>query len=126
MLTENDVEWTWYIRKVKVRNSNGELNNIIHSITWTLEAEYIDPSDKEHYVRDFSSTTELPEVTDTSNFIEYDSLQKDVLISWITSNEGDESMSEHKQKVLRKLNQELGNSTEEEFSDLTTRVINFE
>ena len=68
----------------------------------------------------------MPEVTDTSNFIEYDSLQKDVLISWITSNEGDESMSEHKQKVLRKLNQELGNSTEEEFSDLTTRVINFE
>lgn len=126
MLTENDVEWTWYIRKVKVRNSNGELNNIIHSITWTLEAEYIDPSDKEHYVRDFSSTTELPEVTDNSNFIEYDSLQKDVLISWITSYEGDESMSEHKQKVLRKLNQELGNSTEEEFSDLTTKVMNFE
>ena len=126
MLTENDVEWTWHIRRVKVRNSNGELNDILHSITWTLEAEYIDPSDKEHYVRDFSSSTELPEVTDTSNFIEYNSLQKDTLISWITSNEGDESMSGHRQKIIKKLNQELGNSSKEEFSDLKPRIMNFE
>lgn len=125
MLTENDVEWTWFIRRVKVKSSNGELNDILHSITWTLEAEYIDPSDKEHYVRDFSSTTVLPEVTDTSNFIEYDSLQKETLISWIIENEGDK-LTENKQKTLAKLNRELGNSEEEEYSGMKTRVINFE
>lgn len=126
MITETDVEWTWYIRRVKVRNSNGELTNIIHSITWSLEGEYIDPSNKEHYVRDYSTITELPEVTETSSFIEYDSLEKDNLISWIVTNEGDEVISAHKQKIIRRLNEELGNSEEDEFSDLTTRVINFD
>lgn len=126
MITETDVEWTWYIRRVKVRNSNGELTNIIHSITWSLEGEYIDPSNKEHYVRDYSTITELPEVTETSSFIEYDSLEKDNLISWIVTNEGDEVISAHKQKIIRRLNEELGNSEEGEFSDLTTRVINFD
>ena len=126
MITETDVEWTWYIRRVKVKNSNGELTNIIHSITWSLEGEYIDPSNKEHYVRDYSTITELPEVTETSSFIEYDSLEKDNLISWIVTNEGDEVISAHKQKIIRRLNEELGNSEEDEFSDLTTRVINFD
>lgn len=126
MITETDVEWTWYIRRVKVRNSNGELTNIIHSITWSLEGEYIDPSNKEHYVRDYSTITELPEVTETSSFIEYDSLEKDNLISWIVTNEGDEVISAYKQKIIRRLNEELGNSEEDEFSDLTTRVINFD
>ena len=126
MITETDVEWTWYIRRVKVRNSNGELTNIIHSITWSLEGEYIDPSNKEHYVRDYSTITELPEVTETSSFIEYDSLEKDNLISWIVANEGDEVISAHKQKIIRRLNEELGNSEEDEFSNLTTRVINFD
>ena len=126
MITETDVEWTWYIRRVKVRNSNGELTNIIHSITWSLEGEYIDPSNKEHYVRDYSTITELPEVTETSSFIEYDSLEKDNLISWIVTNEGDEVISAHKQKIIKRLNEELGNSEEDEFSDLTTRVINFD
>ena len=126
MITETDVEWTWYIRRVKVRNSNGELTNIIHSITWSLEGEYIDPSNKEHYVRDYSTITELPEVIDSSSFIEYDSLEKDNLISWIVANEGDEVISAHKQKIIKRLNEELGNSEEDEFSDLTTRVINFD
>ena len=126
MITETDVEWTWYIRRVKVRNSNGELTNIIHSITWSLEGEYIDPCNKEHYVRDYSTITELPEVTETSSFIEYDSLEKDNLISWIVTNEGDEVISAYKQKIIRRLNEELGNSEEDEFSDLTTRVINFD
>ena len=126
MITETDVEWTWYIRRVKVRNSNGELTNIIHSITWSLEGEYIDPSNKEHYVRDYSTITELPEVIDSSSFIEYDSLEKDNLISWIVANEGDEVISAHKQKIIKRLNEELGNSEEGEFSDLTTRVINFD
>ena len=126
MITETDVEWTWYIRRVKVRNSNGELTNIIHSITWSLEGEYIDPSNKEHYVRDYSTITELPEVIDSSSFIEYDSLEKDNLVSWIVTNEGDEVISAHKQKIIRRLNEELGNSEEGEFSDLTTRVINFD
>lgn len=124
MITENDVEWSWFIRKVNVIKSDGELNDIIKSISWTLEAEYID-SGKEHYVRDFSSTTELPEVTDTSNFIEYDNLQKETLISWIIENEGDK-LTENKQKTLAKLNRELGNSEEEEYSGMKTRVINFE
>ena len=102
------------------------MTNIIHSITWSLEGEYIDPSNKEHYVRDYSTITELPEVTETSSFIEYDSLEKDNLISWIVTNEGDEVISAHKQKIIRRLNEELGNSEEDEFSDLTTRVINFD
>ena len=102
MITETDVEWTWYIRRVKVRNSNGELTNI-HSITWSLEGEYIDPSNKEHYVRDYSTITELPEVIDSSSFIEYDSLEKDNLISWIVTNEGDEVISAHKQKIIKRL-----------------------
>lgn len=125
MITENDVEWSWFIRKVNVMKSDGELNDIIKSISWTLEAEYID-SDKEHYVRDYSKITELSQVTDTSNFIEYNNLQKDDLISWIIANEGDEFISGHRQKLIRRLNEEIGNSTEEEFSNKTTRVINFD
>jgi len=125
MITENDVEWSWFIRKVNVMKSDGELNDIIKSISWTLEAEYID-SNKEHYVRDYSKITELSQVTDTSNFIEYNNLQKDDLISWIIANEGDEFISRHKQKLIRRLNEEIGNSTEEKFSNTTTRVINFD
>ena len=125
MITESDVEWSWSIRKVKVMKSDGELNDIIKSISWTLEAEYID-SDKEHYVRDYSKITELSQVTDTSNFIEYNNLQKDDLISWIIANEGDEFISGHKQKLIRRLNEEIGNSIEDEFSNTTTRVINFD
>lgn len=125
MITENDVEWSWFIRKVNVIKSDGELNDIIKSISWTLEAEYID-SNKEHYVRDYSKITELSQVTDTSKFIEYDNLQKEDLISWIITNEGDEVISRHKQKLIRRINEEMGNSTEEEFYDKITRVINFD
>ena len=123
MITENDIEWSWFIRKVM--KSDGELNDIIKSISWTLEAEYID-SDKEHYVRDYSKITELSQVTNTSNFIKYDNLQKDNLISWIIENEGDEVISEYRKKLIRRLNEEIGNSTEEKFSNKTTRVINFD
>lgn len=125
MITENDVEWSWFIRKVNVIKSDGELNDIIKSISWTLEVEYID-SDKEHYVRDYSKITELSQVTNTSNFIKYDNLQKDDLISWIIENEGDEVISEYRKKLIRRLNEEIGNSTEEKFFNKTTRVINFD
>lgn len=117
MITENDVEWFWFIRKVEVTKSDGELNNIIESISWTLEAEYID-SDKDHHVRDYSTVTKLSKIKDSSNFIEYNNLTKDDLISWIIENEGNEVISEHKQKIIRRLNEEMGNTT--------TRVINFD
>lgn len=117
MITQDDVTWTWFIRKVNLKKNEHDLKNVITSIQWTLEAEYID-SDKDHHVKCYSASTELLTATDISNFVDYDDIVKDTIISWIVSTEGEEKISSHKEKLIKRLNEDLGNEV--------TRVINFD
>lgn len=115
-VTFNNVEWTWFIRRVSVKKSLDNLSNIITSVSWSLKAEYIDPETQEHYVEDYSSITKL-NPPDEVNFIEYAQINNDIVVSWISSIES-EKLDGVKEEMILNLNQECGEEV--------TTVLNLE
>lgn len=114
-VTVNDVEWSWAIRRVSVKKSSDNLLNVITSATWLLEAEYIDVESKEQYVKGYADVTELS-APDENNFIGYDQITNDVVVSWIEEVEK-ERLDAIKEKIILKINQECGNEIDAVLKD---------
>ena len=105
-ITINNVEWTWFIRRVSVKKTHNNLSNVITSASWSLKAEYIDLESKDQYAEEYLHVTELDFPNET-NFIEYDNITNDIVISWIEIIES-EKLNLIKEEIISKLNQEYG------------------
>lgn len=105
-ITTNNVEWTWFIRRVSVRKSLDNFSNVITSASWALKAEYIDIENKEQYVEEYCSTSKFNLPSET-NFIEYEYIDDDIIISWIQIEES-ESIGSIEEEIISKLNEQCG------------------
>lgn len=104
-----NVEWQWSVRRVKINKVDGDLTNVVKAATWTLEAEYI-AEDGDQFLRGYADTTEFTD-PDSDAFIQFEEVDANTVVTWIESAEADR-MDAIKQKIITKLNNEMGNEVE--------------
>jgi len=104
----SNVEWEWMIRKVHT-TTQGDLENVITSVDWTLNAEYIEPDGDQHF-SGYSLTTEFPQANNET-FIAFPSVTSNTVVEWIKSVEGPEEMDYIEGKIINKLNLSIHEET---------------
>lgn len=100
--TLENVEWSWKLRRTEVKRSDNNLNNVIGSVSWTLEGEFFGEG-KEQYQASISKSIDLPSPSQ-EEFISIDNLDKKTLLEWTKSTLGNKKIIEYKQSIVNKIN----------------------
>jgi len=97
----SNVEWEWNIRRVKTA-TQGDMENVITSVDWTLNGEYIEEDGDQHF-SGFTLTTAFPQANNEL-FIAFEDVQANTIVEWIKEVEGPEEIQYFENKILNKLN----------------------
>ena len=74
------INYSWLITNVELQKQENILQNVVITINWTLTA-----SEGNYKTRESGTTNLQP--PDPNNFIDYQNLTNDILVSWIAANE---------------------------------------
>ena len=81
------INYTWDCRTVDVYPQEGDLENVVYNVHWTLQGE-----DSETAYIGTCIGTQLLSTSDITNFIPLDELTNDTITNWVKDAMGQESI----------------------------------
>jgi len=89
--------YSWKINALDVKTSVGEVSNVVYSIKWQLNA--IDSSE----LYNLNTTGDFQVEYNADNFIPYESLTKEVVVSWLEAGLDIDNLKLNLDKQIEKL-----------------------
>lgn len=90
----DNIKYEWIFSTPKVLISEDGLDNIVKSVNWTLVAKLNDETlDKKNYIAIYDTTTNFSNI-EPKQFVPFDELTKQQVISWIESVEDIDQVKE--------------------------------
>tara|TARA_R110000737_G_scaffold136991_1_gene167851 strand:+ start:462 stop:809 length:348 start_codon:yes stop_codon:yes gene_type:complete len=85
------ITYKWTCDSVNCSPEIDGLQNVILNVVWKLEGVCDEVKDNgDNYSSDISGIQEMPAIKDTSNFIEFETLTSEQVLSWVKAGIGEQ------------------------------------
>jgi hypothetical protein len=96
------INYTWNCKTVDVYPQEGELQNVVYNVHWSLEGE-----DSETAYRGTCIGTQILNTQDIENFTPVDQLTNELITGWVKDAMGQDTVDRLEQNIFDQINEQV-------------------